>query len=119
MIQGERKLARIIEALTMFFFGLGADRIQSDIALSVDQAVIRFRANYQKEYRQQLCRLEECFNEPKNRGIEDFYWEMAGSGDPGEDSQLLLVGMMIDKAEIAVEEEEVSLILYKNMGDDL
>lgn len=44
---------------------------------------------------------------------------MAGSGDPGEDSQLLLVGMMIDKAEIAVEEEEVSLILYKNMGDDL
>ena len=72
MIQGERKLARIIEALTMFFFGLGADHIQSDIALSGDQAVIRFRANYQKEYRQQLCRLEDASTSQRTGELKIF-----------------------------------------------
>ena len=38
----------------------------------------------------------------------------AGAGDPGEGSQLILVGMMIDKAEINIEDNEVSLVLYKH-----
>ena len=45
--------------------------------------------------------------------MEDIYWELAGSGDPGETSQLLLLGMMIKKAEIEIDEKEVRLKLYK------
>ena len=40
-------------------------------------------------------------------------WELAGSGDPGETSQLLLVGMMIDRASIRMEEGYVIMELYK------
>jgi len=47
--------------------------------------------------------------------MEDVYWELAGSGDPGESSQLLLVGMMIDKADINIGEDKVSLVLYKEI----
>ena len=61
--------------------------------------------------------MEKYFNEPKNEGIEDFYWELAGSGDPGESSQLLLVGMMIDRAEINILDAEVELRLYKELED--
>lgn len=119
MTHGEKKLAKIVEELTIYFFTLGADRIQSGISLSGHQAVIDFQASYLPEYGHKLHRLEEYFNEPKNEGLEDFYWELAGSGDPGETSQLLLVGMMIDRAEIQIGEKEVSLRLYKEMEEEL
>ncbi len=45
--------------------------------------------------------------------MEDIYWELAGSGDPGETSQLLLVGMMIDRAEITILETCVKIRLYR------
>ena len=62
-----------------------------------------------------MSSLEKYLNEPKNEGLEDFYWELAGSGDPGETIQLLLVGMMIDKAEIKIDENRVKIILYKEL----
>ena len=117
MSHGEKKIAKIIEELTMFFFSVGAHRIKSGIEILEGQAVISLWADYDKQCRSSLKYMEECFGGEKNQGIEDFYWELAGSGEPGEASQLLLVGMMVDKAEIRIEEKEVSLKLYKNIED--
>ena len=75
--------------------------------------VITFQANYHPDYAFKLKQIEKYLNGPKNDGMEDVYWGLAGSGEPGETSQLLLVGMMIDKAQIRVEEGEVYLKLYK------
>ena len=61
--------------------------------------------------------MEKYLNEPKNEGIEDIYWELAGSGDPGETSQLLLIGMMIDRATIIHGENRVRVILTKELLD--
>ena len=55
-------------------------------------------ADYSPEYEDRLNSLEKYLNEPKNEAMEGFYWELAGAGDPGEGSQLLLVGMMTDEA---------------------
>ena len=117
MTHEEKKIGKIIEELTMFFFAVGAERIQSGIERNGNDVRMTMEANYNKEYRHSLDTLVEYLNEPKNEGLEDYYWELAGSGDPGEASQLLLVGMMIDKADIQIGEEEVSLVLYKKMED--
>lgn len=119
MTHGEKKIAKIIEELTMYFFAVGANRIQSGIEVHENHAVITFRTNYNEEYKYKIEKIEEYLNESKNEGIEDFYWELAGSGDPGESSQLLLIGMMIDKAEISITEEEVSLVLYKDLEEGI
>lgn len=115
MIHEEKKIAKIVEELTIFFFAIGADKIQSGIEKEGRNAVITFRANYWPEYSGKLHSLDDYLNCPKNDGIEDVYWELAGSGDPGETSQLLLVGMMIDKARIRMEGEFVYLKLYKEL----
>lgn len=115
MIHEEKKLAKIVEELTIFFFAIGADKIQSGIDKDGKNAVITFHANYKPEYESKLHSLDEYLNCQKNDGIEDVYWELAGSGDPGETSQLLLVGMMIDKARIRMEKEFVYLKLYKEL----
>ncbi len=113
MIHEEKKVSKIVEELTVYFFALGADHIQSEICKEGKNVVISFHANYKRKYASALQHLDEYLNCPKNDGIEDVYWELAGSGDPGESSQLLLVGMMIDRAEIQVGEEEVTLKMYK------
>lgn len=117
MTHGEKKITKIIEELTIYFFAIGARNIQSGIKVDGNHAVINFSADYAKENAYRLERMEEYFNETKNEGIEDFYWELAGSGDPGETSQLILIGMMIDKAEISISEEKVSLVLYKELDE--
>lgn len=119
MTHGEKKIAKIVEELTMYFFAVGARNIKSGIKVEGTHAVITFQADYKEEERFRFEKMEEYLNETKNEGIEDFYWELAGSGDPGETSQLLLIGMMIDKAEINITDEEVSLILYKELDESI
>ena len=113
MVHEEKKVAKIVEELTVYFFALGADTIESKIHREGKQVVISSLANYRPEYKERLHHLDEYLNGPKNDGIEDVYWELAGSGDPGETSQLLLVGMMIDKANIRLEDGYVLMELYK------
>lgn len=115
MVHEEKKVGKIIEELTMFFFAIGADKIQTGIEKSDKQVIIEFKANYNPAYADRVERLSQFLNEEKNEGMEDIYWELAGSGDPGETSQLLLVGMMIEKADVCVRETEVELRLYKEM----
>lgn len=115
MIHEMKKAARIIEELTMYFLALGATHVESSIDKEGRKGTIHFQANYDPQYRYRLDNLESLLNQPKNRGMEDLYWELAGSGDPGESSQLLLVGMMIDRAQIQLEDSRVSLVLHKEL----
>ena len=117
MTHEKKKVAKIVEELTLFFFAIGADHMESAISRDGKQVTITFEANYRPEYEEKLHSLEKYMNEPKNEGFEDIYWELAGSGDPGESSQLLLIGMMIDKAEIEHGENRVKVKLYKELLD--
>lgn len=118
MNHGEKKVAKIIEELTMYFFAIGADKIESGISVAGRDVTITFQANYKEEYRDKLHNLDKYLNEPKNEGIEDFYWELAGSGDPGEGNQLMLLGMMIDRADIQISDTQVTLKLYKQLEEE-
>lgn len=111
----EKKVAKIVEELTMFFFTIGADQMKSGITREEHCVIITFEANYLPEYEHRIHTLDKYLNEPKNEGIGDIYWELAGSGDPGETSQLLLIGMMIDDAQIEYRDGAVKLKMYKTM----
>jgi hypothetical protein len=43
--------------------------------------------------------------------MEEFYWELTGESD--HDSELSIVGMMIDKVEFIHENESLKIILYR------
>lgn len=113
MLHEEKKVAKIVEELTMFFFTIESTSMSSSIQRMNNEAIITFHANYHSKYEHAILKLEECLNENKNHGMEDIFWQLAGSGDPGETSQLLLIGMMIDRYEIVKSDGEVHLTLYK------
>jgi len=115
MSPDEKKLANIIEELTRFFFSIGAKDICTKVHVDDHYAEIEITSDYQREYSDRLDSLEKYFNEPKNEALEDFYWELTGTGDPGESSQLLMVGMMIDRADVEIGEDQVRVKLYKKI----
>ena len=106
MIHEEKKTAKIVEELTMFFFAIGAVQINSRIEKEDANAVITFEADYDPAYRDKLEDLDQYLNGQKNHGMD---------GDPGETSQLLLIGMMTDKAEVEINESHVKVKLYKKL----
>ncbi len=115
MFHEQKKVVKIIAELTMYFLAIGADQISSEVALEGSHGTITFRANYDPAYEGRLQDMEKCLNEQKNDEIGDIYWELAGSGEPGGTNQLLLVGMMIDRAEIVMEDGFVNLKMYKEL----
>lgn len=115
MTHEEKKVGKIVEELTMFFFSVGAEHIQTGIDRQDNQVIITMESDYAPDCEHGLHHLKEYLNEPKNDGVEDIYWELAGSGDPGESSQLLLVGMMLDRAQVDITPGKVKLKLYKEL----
>lgn len=117
MTHNEKKLVGIMEELTMFFLDLGSKDIRSRINVKNGNADMEITADYPEESKERLEILNEYFQEPKNEALEDFYWELAGCSDTGESSQMMLVGMMVDRAEIEIGEQEVKVFLSKKLAD--
>lgn len=115
MLYEKKKLAKIVEELTMFFFGIGGDDIRSRIQEINDTAIITFTSNYDLALAHKLDTMEDFLNGDKNDSVEDVYWELAGLGEPGETSQLLLIGMMIDKATVTIKDNYVTIELEKSL----
>lgn len=115
MLHEEKKTAKIVEELTMFFFGIGGNEMTSSIKREQKKVYIRFTSNYHHAFAHKIEVMEDYLNRPKNDGIEDIFWELAGSGDPGEASQLLLIGMMIDQAVIHRHEGYVTIEIEKSI----
>lgn len=115
MLHEQQKVVKILAELNSYFLALGADRISSSVVKDGTHGTITFRANYNPIYEDKLHDLEKCLNEQRNDSVEDIYWGLAGTGDPGNSSQLLLVGMMIDKAQIRMEDGFVDMTLYKEL----
>ena len=46
MVHEKKKIVKIVEELTLYFFTLGADRIKSEIEKKGKNVVITFRTNY-------------------------------------------------------------------------
>ena len=69
MTHEKKKVAKIVEELTLFFFAIGADHMESAISRDGKQVTITFEANYRPEYEEKLHSLEKYMNEPKNEGF--------------------------------------------------
>lgn len=116
MIQEQKRATKIIAELTMYFLAMGSTRISSTILQEDGCGTITFQANYRPEDKQKLEKLEKTLNQQRYDSIEEVYWELAGSGDGdfGGSDQLMLVGMMVDRAEVRLEDEFVYLTLYRS-----
>ncbi|MGO5051091.1 hypothetical protein ACTQ6A_01040 [Lachnospiraceae bacterium LCP25S3_G4] len=116
MMHEQKKLGKIVEELTMFFFSIGANDSTARIRLEGKKAIITFASNYELEHEHKLESMERYLKCGRNDGLEDTYWELAGAGDPGEGSQLLLIGTMVDSVEVHIAKNTVNINLIKELN---
>lgn len=90
------KKMRIADDLLSFCHIKGASEYHLDIAPEGDATVFKIKAEPVSLSGKDLATLRQTLNTPRQREIEQDYWELGG--DSESFSELMLVGMMSDEA---------------------
>ena len=110
----QEKMGRILDELYTALFAAGAHDISMNIKRWNDGLSICLHADYDPSME---CKIQDLarFLQPevKNNAFEETYWALVGCDRTGEDSELMLVGQMIDSADIFIEPYMVHLVLFK------
>lgn len=108
------KISKIADELFTFFFSAGSQSVDISIQKCPDGYELRLFSGYSPEHRKKIQDLNRFLNvQEKNVGLEETYWELAGMSTLGQDSELHLIGQMIDRAEVTITETDVRLVLFK------
>ena len=71
------------------------------------------KGDFSPEHRHDMERMAEMLQpEVRDMGMVEAFWELAGGDQYTSDSELTLVGQIIDGAKVAVGEESVEMELY-------
>ncbi len=108
-----RRMSHVIDELYTALFRLGGKEV--DMELRREEAGLRLllRGDFPGESRRQVERMAEMLQPAvRNQALVEAYWELAGGDQYTSDSELSLVGQMLDEAKVDVGEDEVRMDLY-------
>lgn len=116
MHHDKTKIARIVDELITFFYATGGTDYDIKIREDDEQYAIFFRSNYHPDHFPKIEQLCRYLNQGRSPAIEESYWGLAGTGDLEDESEMLLIGAMIDHADIQVKEDEgvITFYLYRS-----
>lgn len=106
-----RKISRIIDELSTHYLDKNPSKLNINIDNLDDLFKISFEV-YDVRYSDDEIKLMlEILNEPRLPAVETYYWSL--TSESTEDSELSLIGMMIDKAEMFFENSCLYVYLYR------
>lgn len=110
----KKRIAKIVDELTTYFFSMGATDININLKDEKEYYKISLKCNYTSKDQEKIDKLIKYLKCAKQEEMEEYFWELAGDCDV--DTELSLVGMMTDEAEIDINDNqiEVNLIKYKD-----
>ena len=111
-----KKMSKIIDELVCFFFSIGSDGIEMNLKKQSEGYTLYLKSNYSPDAdaQKQVHDLYKFLNiTERNEGMEEFFWQLAGVSSLGQDSELSLIGHMIDHADIQVDGNTVELTIFK------
>ena len=107
-----KKVSRVMDELHNALFQAGATRVNTVVERREDAYCLILEADYDPACRHDVERMERLLQpEERNPALVEAYWELAGGDGHSGDSELSLVGHMVDHARTAVENERVRLEL--------
>lgn len=107
-----KKISKIVDELMTFCFQNEATDMTIAVKERADYFKIKMIVDNIAFSDERVVHLEEYLNGGRQLEIEEYYWELAGECDL--DTELCLVGMMVDKAEVSHTDNSLSIILYRN-----
>lgn len=105
------KSIRIVSELMLYCHGLGCTNCHIDFDLQPQTAYYEIRAPLADVDPAELERARCYLNQKRDPTMEQTYWMLQGQS--GDQDQLMLVGMMVDQAEVEWENGELYIRLVR------
>lgn len=108
-----KKIAKIVDELITFFF-LRKTHIMGIEIKDLDNSFeIMIKNDCRNINDDEINNIKKLFSVQRQREMEEYYWQLTGEAD--NDTELNLVGIMIDKVDVSVEENNliIKLTRYK------
>lgn len=113
MHQARMKMSCVIDELYTALFQAGGREVELRLVKEDGGLRLVVRGDYAPENRRLMERMAEILQPAvRNPALVETYWELAGGDRYTSDSELSLVGQMLDSARVEVREAEVEMDLY-------
>lgn len=109
----KKRISKIVDELITYLLSMGADDVFVNIKDEKNRYKICAKSNYMKKNNEEkIDKLIKYLNCPKQEAMEEYYWELTGDCDV--DTELTLIGMMVDKVNVNIDDNKIDIELYKN-----
>ena len=113
MHMARRRMSHVIDELYTALFRLGGDEVELRLRKEENGLRLMARGDFLPEHLSPVERLAEMLQPAvRNRALVETYWELAGGDQYTSDSELSLVGQMLDEAKVEILDGEVKMDLY-------
>ena len=108
-----RRMSHVIDEMYTALFRAGGREVDLRLVKEEDGLRLFVKSDYSAEHRHDMERMAEML-QPKVRdmGMVEAYWELAGGDQYTDDSELALVGQIIDGAQVTLHESSVEIEIY-------
>ena len=108
-----RRMSHVIDELYTAMLRAGGREVNLRLCKEDDGLRLFVSGDYSPEHRRDMERMAEMLQpEERDMGMVEAFWELAGGDQYTSDSELALVGQIIDGAKVAVGENTVEMELY-------
>ena len=108
-----RKMCRVIDELYTVLLRSGGKAVDLHIRREEEGLRLLAEGDFSAEHYSDMKRLAEMLRPVRrNVALVEEFWELAGGDQYTSDSELALVGQMVDEAQVQVGDERIYIELY-------
>ncbi|WZL82009.1 hypothetical protein QBE53_02575 [Vallitaleaceae bacterium 9-2] len=106
-----KKIGRIIDEFITTLLIEDTNELDIKIKTSAEETYIHI-VDYNTHYTEgEVQRLDQLLNEQRQHEIEEYYWQLAGETDEGD--ELVLLSAMVDRAIVEIIDGNLDIELFR------
>lgn len=106
-----KKISKILDEIITFAFHHGTDKMNISIENNSEYFKIQIDVDNVDYTDKKVKQLKQLLSTPRQPECEEYYWELTGECDT--DTELSLVGIMTDIAEVNFKGDSLNITLYR------
>lgn len=111
MKNSDKIISKIIDEFVDYLLLNGASNINVNIQKDGERYQVLINSNYTENKANNFNKLVKELNSPKQKEVEEYYWELIGGTHCGDEFQL--IGMMLDEAAVKIEDGDIEIKLLR------
>lgn len=106
------KNLKIVSELITFFHNHGSSDVNINLNSDDEHSYFNISGKVKPISEEELSSLINMLNSPRQHEIEQYYWNLGGESE--YDSELILIGMMINTANVTYKDDILTIKLIRN-----